>query len=519
MKTKEKRIRKVGEVTRRKPLADVAVSPEIINLATKIVEEHKLLPAPKETLVKTGCLEENICLLTDSYKEGHWLMLPEKTETVYSYFESRNGAKYPYTVFFGLQMILKKWFTGIVVTQDDIEKADAFCKEHFGMDIFNRKMWEKIVNVYGGKLPLKIKAVPEGLAVPINNVMMSVENTDPDCAPLTNIVESIISQIWHASNVATISRDLRVYMERALEVSANSKDLLPFLLHDFGLRGISGVEPAGMGGAGHLVNFFGTDTIPAIVYAQRYYNAKMVGFSVPASEHSVMTALGEDGELETFRNLIKKFPNGILSIVSDSYNIVRVLEAYLPKLKDEILARNGKVVIRPDSPRHKGDTAAAQVLWIVNELEKIFGYTFNKKGYKVLNPKIGVIIGDGLKPEDIKETIKTLVLAGYSADTCVFGMGGGLLQSHTRDLQRNAFKCSAQKRDGKWYDVYKKPLDLTKSSKAGRLKLVWDNNTLITVPTDDQREDVLQVVFENGNLIKDYTFDEIRENAKKKILN
>jgi len=502
---------------RKKATRNIVVPDEVINLS------NRLLADAAPVLIKTGCLSENICLMTDSYKESHWLMLPDNTQSVYSYFESRVGAKYPYTVFFGLQMLLKRYFSGIVVTQNDIEEADAFCKAHFGMDIFNRKMWEKIVNVYGGRLPLIIKAAPEGLSIPIGNVMMTIENKDPDCAPLTNFVESVISQIWHASNVATISRDLRVYMERSFEVSADTKDLLPFLLHDFGLRGISGIEPAGMGGAGHLVNFMGTDTIPAIIYAQRYYSAKMVGFSVPASEHSIMTALGEEGEFETFKRLIKKFNKGILSLVSDSYKITRVLIEYLPLLKKEILDRDGKLIIRPDSPREKGDTAAAQILWIANELEKIFGSTINNKGYKVLNPKIGIIYGDGIKPDEIKECIKTLVLAGWSAETCVYGMGGGLLQSHTRDLQRNAFKCSAQKRNDQWYDVFKKPLDLTKVSKAGKLKLIWNEGVhgkvLITVPENDPREDVLQVVFENGKLTKEYTFDQVRENAKKKLLN
>ena len=463
---------------------------------------------------KTGCVNENFCLLTDSYKEGHWKMLPKGTQSVYSYFESRNGAKYPFTTFFGLQMILMKYFVGVVVTQKDIDEAELFCNNHFGIPLFNRPMWEKIVNVYGGKLPLCIKAVPEGVSVPINNVMVTIENTDDDCAPLTNAIETILTHLWHPSNVATISKDLKDFMKKAFEQSADTNSLLPFMLHDFGFRGVSSVESAGLGGAGHLVNFMGTDTIIAITYTQRYYGAGMTGFSVPASEHSVMTALGEKGELEMFRNLIEEFPNGILSIVSDSYNIERVIKEYLPLLKKNIVARNGKVVIRPDSPRWKGDTAAAQVVWIARELENIFGCSINTKGYKILNPKIGIIYGDGLKPNEIKETIEALLNSGYSAETCVYGMGGGLLQAHTRDLQRSAFKCSAQKRDGKWYDVCKTPLDTTKISKKGRLKLVRQNNTLITVNESDPREDVLQVVFENGEMVKTWNWDEVRKNTE-----
>jgi nicotinamide phosphoribosyltransferase len=502
---------------RKKAAKQIVVAKESINLNSRL-----LLAAPKLGLEKTGCMNENLLLLSDSYKESHWMMLPEGTQKVYSYFESRKGAEFPYTVFFGLQMTLKKYLAGIVITQSDIDSADKFCKEHFGMDIFNRKMWEKIVNVYGGKLPLKIKAVPEGFPVSIGNVMMTVENTDDDCAPLTNFVETLLTHVWYSSNVATISRDLKMYLKRAFEISSDNPTALNFMLHDFGFRGVSSVESAGIGGAGHLVNFMGTDTIIAITYAQRYYGAGMAGFSVPASEHSVMTSLGEVGELEMIRSLLKKFPKGIISIVSDSYNIKRVVSEYLPALKAEIMARDGKVVIRPDSPREKGDTAAAQVLWLANSLYEFFGGNVNTKGFKVLNPHLGLIYGDGLSPAEIKDCIKALVLAGFSAETSVYGMGGGLLQKHNRDTQCSAFKCSAQLRNGKWIDICKKPLDITKASKAGRLKLVWGQGShgalLTTVPESDPRPDVLVTVFENGEIVKNWTWEEVRANAEIKTL-
>lgn len=462
--------------------------------------------------------KENFILLTDSYKMGHHNMYPEGTENVYSYFESRKGAKYPYTVFFGLQMYLKRYFEGVVVTQSDIDEADAFCKAHFGFDAFNRKMWEKIVNVHGGKLPLRIKAVAEGTPVPIGNVMVTVEATDPDCAPLTNVIETILTHLWYSSNVATISRDLRMYLKKAFSISADTNDLLPFMLHDFGFRGVSSIESAGMGGAGHLINFMGTDTLMAITYAQRYYGAGMAGFSVMASEHSVMTSLGEEGEVEMHRRLLKKYPNGILSDVSDSYSIVRALEMFGTVLKDDILARNGKFVVRPDSPRFKGDTAAAQILWIAEELANYFGVTINSKGFKVLNPKVGIIYGDGLSVEEIKQSIDHLIDNGFSAETCVYGMGGGLLQKHNRDTQRNAFKCSAQFRDGVWHDIQKKPLDMTKASKTGRLKLVLDvgahGSVLTTVPITDERPDVLETVFENGVITREYHWADVCNNAQ-----
>ena len=458
---------------------------------------------------------ENFILLTDSYKLTQWPMYPDGTENNSAYFESRPGAKYPYTVAFGLQMILKRYFEGVVVNKQDIDLAEKFADAHFGMTgVFNRKMWERIAYVHNGKLPIRIKAAPEGLVIPTGNVLFHVQATDKECAALVSPCETIITHFWHPSNVATISHDLRVFFKKHFDETVDDDQafLLAFMLHDFGFRGTSSVESAGMGGAGHLVNFMGTDTIIGITYAQRYYNAGMVGFSVPASEHSVMCSEGKDGELEMIRRLIKIYPKGILSVVSDSYSIVRVLTEYLPLLKDEILARDGKFVVRPDSPRFEGDTAANQILWIAQELEKTFGSTVNKKGFKILNPKVGIIYGDGLSVDEIKEAVELLVANGWAVSTCVFGMGGGLLQKHNRDTQRNAFKCSAQFRDGKWIDNQKQPLDITKSSKKGLLKLVREGDSYTTVGINDPREDVLVTVFENGNMVKEWTWDEVKAN-------
>lgn len=513
--------------TKRKKAAKKAVVRPAVETIVAITVAPKLLTAGLPDVVKTGCLgvDENFIELSDSYKVGHWKMLPKGTQGVYSYFQSRIGAKYPYTVLFGLQMYLLKYFCGVVITRKDIDAAEINCRAHFGINIFNRKMWEYIVTECGGKLPLRIKAAPEGMAVPINNVLVTVETTKGGeiTAPLTNYIETILTHLWQPSNVATISRDLKNYLKKAFDITAMTNDLLPFMLHDFGFRGVSSIESAGLGGVGHLVNFMGTDTMIALTYAQRYYKAAMPGFSVLASEHSIMTALGEEGEFTMFEDLITNLPSeAILSLVSDSYNIERVINEYLPKLKDKILARKGKVVIRPDSPRSKTDTAAAQVLWLANALWNLFGGTTNKKGFKVLNPKIGLIYGDGLSADEIKDCIRTLVLAKFSAETCVYGMGGGLLQKHNRDTQRNAFKCSAQLRDGKWIDIAKKPLDVTKASKPGRLKLVWmeaaNGRSLVTVPETDPREDVLVTVFENGEMTKLWTFDEVRRNAEVQTL-
>lgn len=458
---------------------------------------------------------ENLALMTDSYKEAHHQMYPDGTGNIFSYYEARRGAEFPETVFFGLQAYLKKYLTGQVVSEADVNEAEAFCRDHFlGLDLFNRAAWDRIINVHGGRLPLRIRAVPEGTPVPISNVMMTVEVTDPECAPFTNFFETLLTHIWYPSNVATISRHVKARLKEAMDKSADGNAGLPFLLHDFGFRGASSVETAGMGGMAHLVNFQGTDTIMGIRYAQRYYGADMAGFSVPASEHSIATALRDEGEIDMVRRLIRLYPDGILSHVSDSYDIDAAIDAYGTELKEDILKRNGKFVVRLDSPRYEGETAAEQVVWAAGRLAHWFGTETNQKGYKVLNPKVGLLYGDGLSFNDITECANALVEAGFAADTCVYGMGGGLLQKHNRDTQRIAFKCAAQLRDGKWEDVFKNPKDASKASKRGRLKLVREDGEFRTVREEAPGEDELVTVFENGELVREWTFDEVRARAE-----
>lgn len=458
---------------------------------------------------------ENLALLTDSYKEAHHQMYPEGTGNIFSYYEAREGARFPETVFFGLQAYLKKYFVGQVVEEGDVDEAEGFCRDHFmGLELFNRAAWNRIVNVHGGRLPLRIRAVPEGTPVPISNVMMTVETTDPECAPFTNFFETMLTHIWYPSNVATISRHVKQHLKAAMDLSCDNNAALPFLLHDFGFRGASSVETAGMGGMAHLVNFQGTDTIIGIRYAQRYYAADMAGHSVPASEHSIATALRDEGELDMVRRLIRQYPKGILSHVSDSYDIDAAIDAYGTELKEDILGRDGKFVVRLDSPRYEGETAAEQVVWAAGRLAHWFGAETNGKGYEALNPKVGLLYGDGLSFDDIKECADALVAAGFAADTCVYGMGGGLLQRHNRDTQRIAFKCAAQWRDGRWEDVFKKPKDPSKASKRGRLKLIREKGAFRTVREEEPGDDELVTVFENGELLRDWTFDEVRKRAE-----
>lgn len=457
--------------------------------------------------------------MTDSYKLNHWAQYPEECTNVYSYFESRNGAKYPETVFVGLQSILKKYFVGEVVTQDMIEEGELFALAHFGnKERFNRAGWEYIVNKHDGKLPIRIKAVKEGTAVPINNVLMTVEITDENCGWLkgvTNNFETILTHIWFPSNVATIGYNLKKEFIKYLELTDSPLDGLPFMLHDFGYRGTSTQESAEVGGFAHLTQFMGTDTPPAMIHARDYYGANKdfsgIGFSVVATEHSIMTARGEAGEEQVLDQLLDTYDDCFISVVSDSYNIERFTD-YIEARKDRILNREGKFIVRPDSLRFRGDTPEDQMLWLTNRMWEIFGGT-ERNGYKILNPKVGVIWGDGIDAAGIVKILEEVVVVGkFTAEHLAFGMGGGLLQKHDRDTQRNAFKCSAQKQNGEWVDIQKNPLDVTKKSKAGRLKLIKEGEEFMTVREDKYPDlvDRLEVVFENGELVREQTLDEIR---------
>lgn len=462
---------------------------------------------------------DNAILATDSYKLGHHAQYPKNTEGVYSYLEARHGAAYDKTVFFGLQSILKQ-IEGQAFTGRELEEAFQIAKVHFGdAKLFNYKGWSGVLARHEGRLPIRIKAVPEGSVVPTGNVLMTVENTDPEAFWLTNAMESFLLHVWYPTTVASRSRAVKALLAEKLTAAGASLDGLPFMLHDFGYRGATTHDAAAIGGAGHLVNFVGTDTLPAMLLAMRDYNADLttLGFSVPATEHSVMTALGRKGEFAVVGQLLEDHPTGILSVVADSYNIYDFVRSLgLPGFKETILARDGVFVVRPDSTTAEHPTPHLLVEWILRQLEADFGSTPNQKGYKVLNPKVRVLWGDGIDPLGIEKIINGAMAAGFSPENLVFGMGGGLLQKLDRDTQRFAFKSSAQKRDGTWHDVYKEPLDATKASMRGRLQLVVTGSGYATVPEGSLAPGVpdnLVTVFEDGKLLNETTFDQIRARA------
>ncbi len=458
----------------------------------------------------------NIITATDSYKISHHSMYPEGTERVYSYFEARKGARFDKTVFFGLQSLLKQ-IAGTVVTMDDLDAAEALAQAHFGQPLFNVEGWEYIIREHDGRLPLRIKAVPEGTPVTVNNVLMTVENTDPKCWWLTNAMESFLTHVWYPSTVASLSYDVKRMIERYLVTTTGSTDGVDFMLHDFGYRGAASHESASIGGAAHLVNFKGTDTLPAMELAMRDYGANLddLAFSVPATEHSIMTSLGEHGEEDIVRRLLEQHPTGILSVVADSYDYYRFVDELVGSMfYNDIIKRDGVFVVRPDSVTHEHPTPEELVVWTLETLWGHYGGTETEQGYKVLNPHVRVLWGDGIDPQGINMILQAAMDAGFAASNLVFGMGGGLLQKVNRDTQRFAMKASAICIDNSWRDIFKRPLDLSKASKSGRMSLIKLDGEFVTVANSQSVEgDILRTVFENGELKVDDNFADIRKRA------
>lgn len=399
---------------------------------------------------------------------------------------------------------------GRVVTKEKIDYAQEFLSDHFGNSaIFNREGFEYIERVHGGRLPVRIKAVLEGTKVTPRNVLFTIENTDKNTPWITNYLETLLSLVWYPTTVATQSRIMREVIMKYLDETGDPS-LINFKLHDFGFRGSTSVESAGIGGAGHLVNFLGTDTLQALRVARDHYHEKMAGFSIPAAEHSTITSWGKEAEGQAFKNMLEQFPEGLVAVVSDSYDIYNAVSNLWGKeLKQKVLERNGTLVVRPDSGDPK--TVVVEVLKLLGES---FGYTLNQKGYKVLDPHVRVIQGDGIDRYSLPEILEHMKQNLWSADNIAFGSGGGLLQKMNRDTCKFAVKCSAVNIDGQWHDVFKDPItDPGKKSKAGRMKLIQNQNTFETVHEDNPNQDQLVTVFENGELMIDQNFADIRARA------
>lgn len=462
---------------------------------------------------------DNTILNTDSYKISHYKQYPPGTTSVFSYAESRGGV-FPETVFFGLQAFLKSQLSK-PITKQDVDEAEHICKLH-GFTDFNREMWDHIVENLDGRLPVRIRAVREGTVVPTKNVLVTIENTDPKCAPLTSYLETaLLRGVWYPTTVATLSYNAKKIIKKYMERTADSLDGLPFKFHDFGARGVSSKESAGLGGLAHLVNFMGTDTIEALLYAGRYYNVDLAkevpGFSIPAAEHSTITSWGREGETDAYRNMLKAYgkEGALLAVVSDSYDIYNACaNIWGVTLRQEIIDSGAIVVVRPDSGH-----PPTVVLKCLDLLGEKFGVTINDKGYKMLN-YVRVIQGDGIDLNMIEEILQVITDAGYSADNLAFGCGGGLLQKVDRDTQKFALKCSSMMIGGKHRDVYKQPVtDPGKDSKKGRLMLyrskitgeIWTGRE--GQYSGQHEDEILETYFENGKILIDDDFQSIRERA------
>lgn len=451
---------------------------------------------------------------SDSYKTSHNRQYPPGTTRVFSYLESRGG-QFDDQVMFGLQYILKEYLTGVVVTDQQIDMAKAIVESHMGSpDTFNEAGWRYIVREHGGRLPLKISAVPEGTRITPHNALVTVVNTDPKCYWLVNYMETALMRVWYPITVATLSRNIRTIIEHYLEFTG-SPERIDFMLQDFGSRGSTSRESASIGGAAHLVNFQGSDTMVAIPFLMKYYGATtMPCYSVPASEHSTITSWGRRHEAQAYHNLLTQYPTGIVSIVSDSYDIFDACEfIYGEELRDLIMQRDGVLVIRPDS----GDIIPT-MLRILEILGRKFGTTVNSKGFRVLPPQVRVLQGDGMNINTIRDLCAALMNAGWSLDNIAcFGMGGKLLQGVDRDTLKFAFKCCAIEIDGVWSPVYKDPVtDPGKTSKKGIVYVLKNGRkyeTYTKLTLDPVAEDQLIPVFENGYMLKEYMLDQIRASA------
>ena len=457
---------------------------------------------------------ENLILRADSYKYSHHLCLPKNTSNMYEYIESRGG-DFDHTVFFGLQYYLKEYLSK-PISKENIDEAEELITTHG--EPFNRQGWEHIFNKYGGYLPIRIKAPPEGTVIPVKNVLTTIEDTGNEyfdngyskTAWVPAWIETLLLKTWYPITVATSSYYTKKLIKSYLDKTSDDPDNeILFKLHDFGYRGVSSEESACIGSMAHLLNFRGTDTIAGIVGARKYYSCKMAGYSIPASEHGSTISWGRENEVAAYRNMLKQFgkKGAMFAAVSDSYDLWNAIEnLWGDVLRQEVIDSQAIVIIRPDSGH-----PATVVLRAMEMLAAKFGTVINKKGYKVLN-NVRVIQGDGINRQSIDEISKGITDKGFSETNIAFGQGGALLQIVNRDNQRFAMKPSEVTVDGVICEICKSPAtDLGKASKKGRLDLVRENNGLIrTVSGENHPNSIMQIVYENGNIPIDQTLDEAR---------
>jgi len=479
-------------------------------------------------------MKTNPFLLTDYYKVGHVFQYPEKTELVYSNLTPRNSRlkDIDEMVFFGLQYFIKEYLVGYFNDNFFAQPKEKVISDYkrrittsLGAGLPTYEHLEKLHDL--GFLPIAIKALPEGSKVPMKVPCITIVNTVPEFYWLTNFLETLLSAIiWQPCTSATIAHAYRQLLDKYADETGMPKEFIQWQGHDFSFRGMSSLETAILSGMGHLLSFSGTDTIPAIDALEQYYNAdadkELIGGSVAATEHSVMCSGSKDGELETFKRLITDvYPAGIVSIVSDTWDLWKVCTEYLPALKTIILQRDGKVVIRPDSGDPIkiicGDAdgkTEAQQKGVVELLWDVFGGTVTEKGFKLLDPHIGAIYGDSINLERAKAICEGLKAKGFASQV-VFGIGSYTYQYNTRDTFGTAMKATYVVVDGEGREIFKNPVtdDGTKRSATGLLKVKKENNRFVLydkVSWEEEAQSELKTVFKDGKIIKEFSLAEIR---------
>jgi len=481
--------------------------------------DQMFAPKPSDTKYTSDeQLKISLILRIDSYKFSHPFAYPdENIEGMTSYGEARIPAS-NVIVPFGMQILAKRYLSQ-TITMADVDAAEAFSIGHFGRKLFDRPSWEKVVNVYKGKLPLIIRAVPEGMPIRGGQPIYTVTVLDGDLFHMSAGFETMIQRgVWYPTTIATMDHAIKAKIrERYIKTGADM-NLLPFALHDFGGRGVTCAEQAEIGGASHLVHFMGSDTVEGVLAANFFYKEAMSAFSVYATEHAIECSFGKGREdaLRYLRKQLRNAPEGsIVSIVIDGYDVYREADLLCTVLRDEIIASKAKVVFRPDSgdmmevlPRILAMQAAA------------FGTRLTDKGYKQIN-NVGIIQGDGVDHAAIVAVLDMIADLGYSADCVIFGSGGALLQKVNRDSLKFAQKACAILVDGEWRGIAKDPVtDHGKKSKEGVLTLARSRTTgeLVTVrldngPLDDDLEDIHQLVYHTGDLYNETTLAEVRSRA------
>lgn len=478
-------------------------------------------------------------LLKDGYKVGHKFQYPEGTTLVYSNLTPRKSrnADMQEVVFFGMQYFIKEYlvrqFNEQFFSQPKERVLKAYARRmdnYLGKDSIPYDHIEALHDL--GYLPLEIKALPEGILVPMRVPVFTIRNTNPEFFWLTNMLETLLSTIlWKPCTSATTAYHYRkVFTRYALDTVGEDLGFVPWQGHDFSFRGMSGIEDALMSGAGHLLSFAGTDTIPAIDFLEEYYGAdcekELVGGSVPATEHSVMCMGTADGEIGTFERLITEvYPKGVVSIVSDTWDFWQVITVFLPQLKDRILAREGKVVIRPDSGDpvkivigdEDAEPGSPEFKGVIECMWEIFGGSITPKGYKLLDPHVGIIYGDGITLERQQAILEGLKQKGFASYNVVLGLGSFTYEYVTRDNFGFAMKATYGEVAGEGRDIFKSPRtdDGTKLSAKGLLQVYRNEETgklelKEQCSWEEEALGELTPVFRDGKMLREHTLEEMR---------